>query len=183
MGVDAASGMEGMREDDGAISRPVTFCTPLLTTVLEGVAGRGGQDSAAVGATSGPDWEQERSRLLVLKGQLARASLDGLGQIWRRRRLTDKMSFQLCQFIADSLATCGELSSHPAEREVLRRAAERLLVGPAPAPCVLRLAGWLPLRVLRHLYTFVVLLVGECFASPQDLSEEIEVSTMCTCAQ
>lgn len=56
-----------------------------------------------------------------------------------------------------------------------RRAAERLLVGPAPAPCVLRLAGWLPLRVLRHLYTFVVLLVGECFASPQDLSEEIEV--------
>lgn len=56
-----------------------------------------------------------------------------------------------------------------------RRAAERLLVGPAPAPCVLRLAGWLPLRVLRHLYTFVALLVGECFASPQDLSEDIEV--------
>lgn len=48
-------------------------------------------------------------------------------------------------------------------------------MGPAPAPCVLRLAGWLPLRVLRHLYTFVVLLVGECFASPQDLSEDIEV--------
>lgn len=27
---------------------------------------------------------------------------------------------QLCQFIADSLATCGELSQRPAEREVLR---------------------------------------------------------------
>ncbi len=62
-----------------------------------------------------------------------------------------------------------------------RRAAERLLVGPAPAPCVLRLAGWLPLRVLRHLYTFVVLLVGECFASPQDLSQQIEVGPCPDC--
>lgn len=112
------------REEDGAISRPVTFCTPLLTTVLEGVAGglaaSGGSEAGGACGSTAEAWQHERQRLLRVKGQLARSALLGLGQIWRRRRLTDKMSFQLCQFIADSLATCGELSGRPAERDVLR---------------------------------------------------------------
>lgn len=157
-GSSAAAGPEGAggpmeaREDDGAISRPVTFCTPLLTTVLEGSASGAGSRAApsadaggtsrtppaavlanshssssqaaaaatAAAAVAAGSWEQERQRLLQVKGQLARSALRGLGTIWNRRRLTDKMSFQLCQFIADSLATCGELSSRPAERDVLR---------------------------------------------------------------